>query len=131
MKPGPFCIEIAGECRTQRELGYRTSEYYEIDGVGLMMKAGIYTSIAEARFPNDSYVKAGAWCEAHKVSLLTLFYAIEAKERLGFAYLAAYKRAHPNRANFDDRYGLHHSFYWDIDQDGHVVEAESVWGDGD
>src|SRR5271170_6991365 len=62
--PGPLCIEVAGHCATQRELGYHSSEYYQIEGVGMIPKAGLYTSVAEARFPGEAYGKALAFCES-------------------------------------------------------------------
>ena len=128
---GPLCLQLKKGCYTQRQLGYRSSEYYALGELKNLPKAGIYTSIWEARFPStERNALVNQVAEANGVSPLTIMYAIELNEKLGIAYLAHYRNTHPNRPTKKSG-NTECSYSWQISEDAQIAEHEACYGDGD
>jgi hypothetical protein len=118
--PGPFCLQLRKGCLTQRELGYRSSEYYSLGDIKNLPKIGIYVSMYEGRLASPAaHERFHKIADENGVSGLTLMYALELKEKLGIAYLEQHAAENPNRPNHT----------WEIDEDGKVFEKEHVWCD--
>lgn len=129
--PGPLCIEMKGKCYTQRELGYRSSEYYSIGELRNLPKAGLYTSVWQARFPtSEANQKIARVSEETGINQLVLVQAIELKEKLELSYLAAYEKKHPSRPRRDEG-DYTYDYSWKVSVDGEVVESEAIYGNGD
>ena len=108
---GPLCIELKNGCFTQRELAYRSSEYYVAGGFELP-RAGLYASAWDTRFPQQAGAERfKAVVRANGVDELLLFHALEYRERLEHAYLRSYAKTHSTQTS------------WQIDEDGHLGEA--------
>lgn len=131
IEPGPFCIQLRSGCLTQRKLGYRSNEYFDLGEIKNISKAGIYTSVSEARLPSSALnTKFDQVAQANNVNPLTLLLAIDVKEKLELAYLAEYTSKHPNTPT-KQQGDLVSTYSWAIDEDGNIVERVSTVGSGD
>jgi hypothetical protein len=132
IQPGPFCIQLEKSCYTQRQLGYRSSEYYSFGEFKEIPKAGIYTSIYETRFGNSSSDHANflAVATQNNVSESALMLALEPKERLSTAFLRSYTKSHPNKPTHQSD-NILYSYEWEINLDGEIIETEHRIGNGD
>jgi hypothetical protein len=130
VRPGPLSIELAGVAKTREELGYRPSESFDLGPLRGIAKAGIYTSIAQARLPDANANARFRAAIPAGVDPLAVLLSLEVKERLETAYLASFTRTHALPAPRRDG-SLDCSSHWEIDGQGCLVAVEACYGQGD
>jgi hypothetical protein len=128
---GPLCIQLSGGCMTRGQLAYRESEYYSVGGLREMPKAGLYTSLIEARFPTRyAHEQFAGVARRNGVDELALLQAVEFQERLQHAYVRAFAAKHPNRPATEIQ-GIRYSYEWAVMDNGEIAEIGRAVGDGD
>lgn len=128
VRPGPLCLEmtVKGEarprCVTQRQLGYQSSEYYEVAGLEIP-KMGYLSGVMRERFADQRAVEQfRAMGVSAGVQELVLLNALPFQERLARAYVQTYERSHPLPAAGEDARGYYVSHEWRVDQDGQIYQ---------